>query len=335
MTTLVTGGTGFIGGHVVDELLRRGARPRVLVRAATPGAALGERGADVVGGDVRDPQAIDRAVAGVDAICHCAAATGEECSEQEVRETNVAGTRRLLEAAGRAGCRRVVLITGLSVLGLRNLEMGTEEIPPSRSRDRDADMKLEIEQLASEQCERHGFTVAILRPGFVYGPGDTRNLPKLLEAICGGGFAYIGSRANVVPMVHVRDMAQAMLLAAQAPLARVRVYHVTDGVRTTIGDLVGWLCDLYHCPPPRRVVPYPVARAACVVFDWLSALAVKPALTRDALRFLGTSRWVPSERAREELGYVPRLLPRAGIETTVQWMKEQADATTTRVVCPA
>jgi len=160
----------------------------------------------------------------------------------------------------------------------------------------------------------------IIRPGFIYGPGDPGNLPRIIRALRRGKFAYIGSRDHVIPIVHVGDVVQAMLLAAQAPSANGRVYQITDGSRTTIGQFIDHLADLLECPRPRRVLPGFLPRLGCVVFDGLQLLVPRcPApINRSGVRFLGTSRCVDIRRAREELGYAPRVGYREGLAETLR-----------------
>ena len=309
MRTLVTGATGFVGSQVMDQLLARGEGVRALVREPARAAALRARGVEVALGDVRDLAVVQAAVRGVRVIHHCAAAVGPHFSKREIYATNLGGVRNVLEALSRQRAGRLVLLSSINVLGTRNLDPATEDLPCRRSADPGADVKIAAEALAHDYHQR-GVDVTILRPGFIYGPGDPHNLPRLARAIRRGGFAYLGSPANVVPIVHVSDVAQAMLLAAAAPAAAGRAYHVSDGSRTTAAQFVGRLAELLGCPPPEKVVPYSVAYLGCVLFEWLGRLHLRRGpgpINRPALRFLGTSRFVDIRRAREELGYTPRV----------------------------
>ncbi len=123
----------------------------------------------------------------------------------------------------------------------------------------------------------------------------------------------------MIPIVHVGDVVQAMLLAAQAPSANGRTYQITDGSRTTIGQFIDRLADLVVCPRPQRVLPGFIPRLGCVVFDGLRFVIRRcPApINRSGVRFLGTSRYVDIRRAREELGYAPRVEYREGLADTL------------------
>ena len=320
MTTLVTGGNGFVGSAVVNELLARGDPVRVLVRDPAQETPLRARGIDVVVGDIRDPQAVDHAVSGVHVVHHCAAAVGERFTAKEIWETNLEGVRILLERSRTAGIGRIVLLSSVNVLGTMNLDPATEDLPCRKSHDPAADVKIEAEHLALEAARAGGPEVVVIRPGFIYGPGDPHNLPRIIRAICRGKFAFIGGRHHVIPIVHVDDVVQAMLLAADAPHANGIVYLITDGSRTTIGEFIDCLADLHGCPRPQKVLPRFVASFACVLFDVVRLIIPScPApISRAGLRFLGTSRYVDIRRAREELGYSPSVGYREGLSKVVR-----------------
>src|SRR5262249_10428217 len=147
--------------------------------------------------------------------------------------------------------------SSVNVLGTRNLDPATEDVPPRRSHDPAADVKIEAEQLAHDYLQR-GVDVTIVRPGFIYWPRDSRNLPRIIDAVRRGKFRYIGSKDTVVRIVHVSEVVQALLLAGTVPAARGRTYHVTDGSRTTIGQVVEHIAGLLGVPPPRRVMFFAV-----------------------------------------------------------------------------
>jgi dihydroflavonol-4-reductase len=325
MAILVTGASGFLGSQVVEELLARRQTVRALVRRPDQAEPLRQRGVEVLLGDVRSADDVARAVAGASVVHHCAAAVGPHFPHSEIYDTNLTGVRNVLEGVRRAGTGRLVLVSSVNVLGTRNLDPATEETPCKRSHDPAADVKIEAEQLAWDFA-RQGVDVTVIRPGFIYGPGDPHNIPKLCRAIRRGKFAFIGSRDNVVPIVHVSDVVGAMLLAADKPAARGRAYLITDGSRTTIGELTAHLAELLGAPPPAKRLPYVVPWFGCLVFDVLRPLLRGPApINRAGLRFVGTSRFVDIRRARQELGYEPQVTYRSGMAAAVRWFQEHSE----------
>ena len=221
----------------------------------------------------------------------------------------------------------MVLLTSVNVLGTRHLDNATEDLPCRRSGDASADVKVEIEALAHEYEQRYGVDMTILRPGLIYGPRDRHNVPQMIRALRRGKFAFIGSRDHVAPIVHVSDVVQAILSAGRTPSSQGRVYHITDGSRTTIGQFVDRLAELVGCPPPRKVLPYAVPlpglfrlrvpRLRCGSIEAVRR-SREPACVTSAPRAFSAST-----AHRKELGYVPHV-PTGRIKTAVEWMKEHA-----------
>jgi nucleoside-diphosphate-sugar epimerase len=324
MTTLVTGAAGFIGGHAIRELRRRGLPARALVRQESQAAPLRELGAEVVVGDIRNAATVKEAVTGVQAVLHGAAAVGHHYTKDEIYAINLDGVRNVLEALKQAGSGRMVLVSSINVLGSRNLRDATEDTEYRVAKDPHADVKIEAERLALDYHQRHGVDVVILRPGLIYGVGE-KNIPRLIDALRRGKFRYLGSRDHVVPMAHIDDVVQALLLAAEKPEASGRVYNITDGGATTIGQLVDCLAEATGEPRPEKVLPLIVPKAACLVFETLQTLGLrsKPGpINRVGLRFLGTSRSIDISRARRELGYEPRVKFPEGMVANVRALQQ-------------
>ena len=327
MKCLVTGATGFLGGHLARGLRARGHDVRVFVRE--PGKIQEPlfSGIAICQGDIRDREAIRAAMRNIDVVLHCAAASGPRLSIASQRATNVGGVRNLLEVVVEAKHTRLVHVSGLSVLGIRDLRPASEELPRRRSGDPEADIKVEIEDLIDTYRRDQDVDAVILRPSIVYGQGDA-NLSQVLSAIRDGRFAYIGSQSNIVPLVHISDFIQMVHLAASCLQARGRVYHVADGSDTSIGAIVDCLAEIAGRPRPNVVLPYLIPYGGCLLFEMLQSFHLRSGpgpIDRAALRFLGTSRSVPITRARVELGYEPRTLFRDGIMATYKHSREGTD----------
>jgi nucleoside-diphosphate-sugar epimerase len=272
----------------------------------------------------------------VNVIFHCAAASGRP-PKKELYEANYRGVKNLLEGMSTEEQVRLVYVSGLSVLGIRHLRPATEDMPWRRSGEYAANIKIEAEKLILDHHRRLGRDAVILRPAIVYGPGD-ENLSQVLQAVREGKFAYIGSRNNIIPMVHVEDFVQAMQLAAGEPQANGRTYHITDGSETTIGEIVDYLADLSGSPRPKLVLPYFIPYAGCLLFQSLRALrlwSAPPPIEWASLRFLGTSRSVPIARAQRELGFSPRFSFREGLAASFRKMEEDKHESLRHASAPA
>jgi nucleoside-diphosphate-sugar epimerase len=342
---LVTGASGFVGRRLVEILLQRGARVRAMLHDPLKKGTI-PAGADVVIGDILDQKSLAEALHGISTVHHCAAAVGNHFSKAQIYQVNFTGVKNLFDCIrstsaavaplsngasskhdwSTAGSTRIVILSSVNVLGTRNLAGATEAQDYRYSQDPAADVKIEAERLALDYHRKYDLDVTIIRPGFIYGPGDHHNLPKLMSAIQRGKFRFIGSRDHVIPIVHVDDVVQAMILAAETPATKGMIYHITDGSRIQIGEFVTALSQMLGTSVPEKVLPYYVPALGCTVFEWLSRLGLrkKPApIARNSLRFLGTSRFFDLQRARTELGYTPSVQFQQGMASAVRWCQEQ------------
>lgn len=312
MFHMVTGASGFVGRHLIRYLISLGERVHALVRSHEDAVTLQKMGVSTVVGDICERSTLSRAIHGARVIYHCAAAS-PSCDDDEIRRTNLDGVRNLLHVAQHEGSSRIILLSSTNVLGPGSYENATELSPTRRSREVFADVKIDSEQLGLQFSKTRGTDVTILRPGLIYGPGE-HYIPKLANSIRQGKFFFIGSRNNVIPLIFVRDMVRLMVIAARTDVASGRIYHATDGSRTTIGQLVNTVADLMGSARPLRVLPYCIPRLACSVFE---VAGRRGAISRTALRFLGTSRHVNIDLARRELGFEPKVSLLQGIQQTL------------------
>jgi nucleoside-diphosphate-sugar epimerase len=325
MLSFVTGATGFIGGRLVDALIEGGHDVRVLVRDPAKAGSLRRPGVELVRGDLGDPASLEEAVSGAQGVFHCAGLVGDWLRPEEARRVNVDGTRALLSACASAEVERVVHLSSLSVYGLGQ-HRGTDESAPLRyCGDPYIDSKIDAERMVRVYVDRGGFEVVILRPGFVYGPGDQRFMPKLLDALARRQFVYVGDGAKLLNLSYVDDVAAAMLLAGSAPAAAGQAYNVTDGTETSLRGFVEFLCSELGMTAPTRRIPPPVAWAACYGAEALArARQAKeaPRLSRGRMRFLYYNQHYSGDKARRELGYHPRFTYREGIPPTLAWYRQ-------------
>jgi nucleoside-diphosphate-sugar epimerase len=287
-------------------------------------------GAEVVVGDVLDQRSLKKALEGVNVVHHCAAAVGSHFSKKQIYDVNLTGVKNLLDCIKDIGPKapRIILLSSVNVLGTRNLDGVTEDEEQRYSHDPAADVKIEAERLALDYHQKYDIDVTIIRPGFIYGPGDRHNLPKLISALERGKFRFIGSPNNVIPIIHVDDVVQAMILAAKNQASKGKIYNITDGSRMMIGEFVTAVSQRIGAPVPRKVLPYYVPALGCVAFEWLAKLGLrkKPApIARNSLRFLGTSRFFNLNKARRELGYAPSVQLQQGIASAVRWCQEHGN----------
>jgi nucleoside-diphosphate-sugar epimerase len=326
MDSFVTGATGFIGGRLVDALVEAGHKVRALVRDPARAQLLHRPGVELVQGDLGDPASLDGAVTGAQRVFHCGGLVGDWLRPEETRRINVEGTRALLSAAAAGGVERVVYLSSLSVYGLGH-HHGTYEAAPHRySGDIYLDSKIDAERMVRVFMDRDGPEMVILRPGFVYGPGDRRFMPRLLDGLARRQFVYIGDGSKLLNISYVDDVVQAALLADSTHAATGQAYNLTDGTETSLRTFVEFICQQLGIPAPSRQIPPPVAWAACRGAEAVArALRAKeaPRFNRGRMRFLYYNQRYCIGKARRELGYRPRFTYREGLPPTLDWYRAQ------------
>jgi nucleoside-diphosphate-sugar epimerase len=319
---LVTGATGFTGGHLARGLLARGHSVRVLVREADQARELQGAGFDVAMGDIRDQSAVSSALRNVDVVYHIAAIYRQAgVTTATYRAVNATAVGEIIEAASRNGVKRVVHCSTVGVHG--NIEHPpANEDAPLRPGDVYQNTKLEGEQIARETGTRTGIEVTIVRPSGIYGPGD-RRLLKLFGGVARRRFPMLGSGEIYYHLTYIDDLVEGFRLCGELPAAANRTYILAGGEVTTLNELVKLTAEVAGVDPPRVHFPvWPVWTAAALCEALCVPLGIEPPLYRRRVDFYTKSRAFDISRARRELGYAPQVGLRDGIARTLAWGRE-------------
>jgi nucleoside-diphosphate-sugar epimerase len=320
---LVTGATGFTGGHLARALAARGTSVRALVREPAKAAELAAAGVELAAGDLRDRTSIEAAVRGVDVVYHVAAIYRQAGVSAEVyRAVNALAVSELIEAAAAAGVRRVVHCSTVGVHGDIEHPPANEDAP-LRPGDVYQRTKLEGEQLAREAAGRARIELTIARPSGIYGPGD-RRLLKLFRGVARRRFPILGSGRIYYHLTYIDDLVEGFRLCGEQPAAASRTYILAGGEVTTLNELVRIVAEVAGVAPPRvhlPVWPFWLAGAACEAI--CVPLGIEPPIYRRRVDFYTKSRAFDITRARQELGYDPKVDLRDGIARTLTWYGQQ------------
>ncbi len=316
MNIALTGATGYTGGRLLERLLARGDRVAALARAsARRPAAEGVRWVD---GDLADRGALDRLVEGADAVLHVAAVyrtAGHP--DSYYRDVNVGGTERLLESAARAGVRRFVHTSTVGVHGdVRHPP--ADESAPMAPGDIYQATKAEGERLALAFHRDRGLPVTVVRPGAIYGPGETRLL-KLFRAISRGRYAIVGSGRPSYHLVYVDDLVDGYLLALEGKEAVGEAFIIAGPRAVSQAELA----EVIARHTGGRVLPFRIPAAPLqLAGDLVEALCVPfgidPPLHRRRVDFWTKNRAFSIDKARRLLGYAPKVDVEEGVARTAR-----------------
>ncbi|HTU19565.1 MAG TPA: NAD-dependent epimerase/dehydratase family protein [Gemmataceae bacterium] len=329
-TCLITGATGFLGGHLVEACAGRGWNVRALARASSDTGLLELHQATLIRGDMTDGTAIREALQGVEVVFHCAAKVGDWGPVEEYRAVNVEALRGLLDACRERSLKRFVHFSSLGVYAARH-HHGTDENEPLPAHHIDGytQTKVESEQLVMSYQRQYQLPVVVLRPGFIYGPRDRTLMPKLLENVRKGKFRYIGGASKrAMNCIYVGNLVEAALLAAEKPEAIGQIYNLTDGQFVSKKQFFGSIIEGLGLPKPPPV-PVPLW-AARVMAWWMEGQARKknspkaPRVTQGRLKLFGLNLDFSIEKAKSQLGYRPRWSFDEGMRETVAWYKQNA-----------
>ncbi len=322
MRVALTGASGYTGSRLLAALRARGEDVAVLVRPASVSERIRSRASKVVEGELGDASAASRLVEGADVVVHVAAVyrtAGHP--DSYYREVNVVGTERLLEAAARQGVRRFVHTSTVGVHG--HVEHPpADETAPFAPGDIYQATKAEAEALALDFHRRRGVPVAVVRPGAIYGPGETRFL-KLFRAIARGRYAIVGSGRTFYHPVYIDDLVSGFLLALDRPEAVGESFLICGPSYVSQSELAALVAR--HTGGrvlPFRIPALPIQWAGDLVEAVCVPLGLEPPLHRRRVDFWTKSRAFTIEKARRLLGYEPKVDLDEGIARTAASYRE-------------
>jgi nucleoside-diphosphate-sugar epimerase len=314
----VTGGSGFIGGRLIERLRAEGWRIRALARSQPAAGKVKAVGADPIEGDLEDSAALRAGAEGCDVAFHAAAHLGEWGSRDEFMRINVEGTKSVLRACREAGVRRLVHVgTEAALLAGQPLVNADESLPLRPDSKALYSATKAMAEQAVRDANGDGLETVVVRPRLVWGRGDTTILPSLVEAVKSGRFAWIGGGRHRTSTTHVENTIHGLLLGAEKGKPG-GVYFVTDGEPVVFRDFITELLATQGVEVPDRNMPAGVAKAAAVTAEnvWrMLPLKGDPPVTRLAVWLSSLECTIDTSRARAELGYEP-------VKTIAEGMEE-------------
>lgn len=330
MKAFVTGGTGFIGQHVVRKLVERGCEVYALARSVKGIAAMDQAGARVVRGDINNVDSMREAMRGSDIVYHIAGwyKLGSQ-DGYEAEAINVDGTRNVLNLARELDVPRIVYTSTIAVFGdTRGIIAGEDSPMPAGPFLTEYDRtKWMAHYQVAAPLAKQGVPIILAMPGGVYGPGDPSLIGELMKAYYHGLLPVVPGPEQTITYAHVEDIAEGLILAGEK--GKPGEGYILAGPGLSMGEAVSLWAEILHRRPPLFSIPARFLKPFAPLTDALSAVVpLPPMLSRDALAVLDASYLGRSDKARRELGWHTRPL-RQGMAETFDWI-----ASTTGPVSP-
>ena len=321
--TLVTGASGFIGGHVARALAAQASKLRFLVRPSSDLRGLQGLEAEVLTGDLRDPSPLKMAMAGCKTVYHVAADYRLWARRPaELFESNVQGTRNLFEACQRAGVERVIYTSTVGTVGFSNTAEPSDETTPISTADLAGPYKrskYEAEQAAFEFAAK-GLPVIIVNPTAPVGEADLKPTPTgkiIVDFLRGAMPAYLDTGLN---LVDVRDVARGHLLAAEKGKSGER--YLLGSKNMSLRQIFSTLEELTGLPAPKIPIPYAVAWMFAALGTGVANLTGRPPRAPlEAVRMARKKMYVSCDKATTDLGYRPGPIEPA-LERAIEWFRK-------------
>ncbi len=326
MTVLVTGGGGFLGGAIIDQLLARGESVRSISRSTYP--ELEAKGVTCIQGDLADAQAVSNAAEGCELVFHVAAKAGVWGSYEDYFEANVVGTRNVIAACKTHQIPHLVHTSSPSVTFAGEDENGVDEsipyAPNFLCNYPKTKAQAEQEVLAANDGTLH--TVA-LRPHLIWGPGDNHLVPRIVARAKAGKLKLVGDGSNRVDATYVDNAASAHLAAADElrgdGTCAGKAYFISNDEPIAMKDLLNQILAAADLPPVTKSVPPGLAYAVGAAMEGAYRLFGKeeePMMTRFVARQLATDHWYDIGAAKNDFGYNPAVTMADGMERLKAWL---------------
>jgi nucleoside-diphosphate-sugar epimerase len=327
---LVTGATGFIGGSLTRRLVQEGYSVRCLVRASSDTSLLDKQDVQIAVGDLTSARSLAHAVEGCHYVFHCGALVSDWATKEEIVRTNVEGTRSLLNASVDASVQRFVHFSTTDIYGHPGGAEIDEAYAAKRFRNWYAETKLVAEAEVRRVEKVHALDAVILRPATVYGPGSMDVIGEIARAIRGRRMLLVDGGRAVAGLCYVDNLLDAAVLALRHEAAPGHAFNVSDGLDITWREFTDGLAEGLGCPKVRWSLPYWMAHGVGFSLEHgyrllrrTTGLNAPPLLSRQAVQVLGNNQDFSNRKAREMLGWEPRVEYSAGLEATLAWLKSE------------
>jgi len=322
MKVIVTGAAGFVGAHLCTRLVNDGHEVYGIDVSSAAGERLKHDGVHPVQADLCTDTIPDEWFDGCGVLVHTAGILGPQgLPYRTFHRVNVEATKRIVTAALKRNVQKIIHFSSVGVLGTGPAEPVGEEAPPAPI---DAYDKTKLEaELWIRDLGKSTDGIAVVRPAWVYGPGDRRTL-KLFRALQKGRFFFVGGGKGLQHPVYIDDLVDGLLLLAHETVDSGSVFHLGGPEIITIRELVETACAMLDVPVPRINMPYIPMRIAGKLCETVAGLLhIDPPLSVAKVDFFVKNRAYSIDKARKLIGYEPKTTFHRGLEHTIAWYKKE------------
>lgn len=321
--TLVTGGTGFIGSHLVEELVRQGRKVRCLVKKDSDASLLKNLGVEIFYGDLTDTESLRGINEGVEVVYHLAAIARPMAIADEIYfRVNTEGTRNLLQQGIGKKLKKIIYISSVSAVGPSRDGQPVNERTRPQPIDTYGKSKLEAEKIVFEFIEKYNLPIVIIRPPMVFGPRDFEML-KMFKTVKTGFFPVHLNNNGQFEFCFVKNLIQACLLIEEKG-ERGEIYHVSDGRSYSLKEVLETIARAEKIKLSKLYLPTWLLNIIGLTFEAAGKiLKFQPPFSRNTVIWMTKRFWISDiSKLKNELGYQSRYSLKEGINQTVKWYQE-------------
>lgn len=324
---LLTGATGLLGRHILEQLTAVGYDVRCVVRDPNKAKRLEEYGSELVFGDLTDADAVGAAMAGVDAVIHAAAVLGGWGKKEIFLRNNLEATRNVVQAAVRNGVKRLVYVSSVATYGLQPGVHLTEDSPMKEESEPYCETKRLSEELVKSAAQYYAINTTIVRPSIIYGPYDERFIPIIVDNMRKGMVVAIGKAGQGPPLIYAKDIARFISIVLKEQTSGFEVFNLSSPERLSWENIIESIGSAMNVSVNPWRVPFRFAYGVGAVLEFLwKAVRSKrpPKVTRFLASLIGLQYDFDSSKAlrvKQFDGFTPF---EKGLEETLRWMKSHS-----------
>ncbi len=323
MTILVTGASGLLGERLVNTLSVQNKRVRILARTTSNLSNLDRSRVDVHIGDITERGSLNGLMDGIETVYHCAGKLGLGRRE-EFYSTNIEGTENLLKEAVDSGVSRFVHVSSVAVMSEYLDHLGSDEDAPYASwwTEPYTPSKIEGEKMALRYGRMGALEVVVIRPSWIWGPGDT-NTATLGKAVMSGLMPHVGSGDNILSLTYISNIVHALLLAGKAERASGEIFLITDGTEVTQKQLLQAFANRLNPNARELSIPFSLAYQAAHIYEIMNRATgwrLPDTTSRHSICVGGKNFKFSLRKAGSILGYRPPVSFDRAVDETVKWL---------------